>query len=92
MEDYEAINMELSNYSADLAERPQIVIATKLDALDDEDKLNDLRERVVADRRQFLEISAVARKGLRELIYTVAKRLEELQKNTEGIEFNDVTY
>src|SRR4028119_1396211 len=35
LEDYEIINRELKAYNADLADRPQIVVATKLDALDE---------------------------------------------------------
>ena len=51
VEDYEKINHELANYSEELAERPQIVVATKVDALDDEERLEALRTRAAEDRR-----------------------------------------
>ena len=34
VEDYEIINRELANYNKEMAERPQVVLATKTDLLD----------------------------------------------------------
>ncbi|NNE66644.1 MAG: GTPase ObgE [Pyrinomonadaceae bacterium] len=82
VEDYEAINRELANYDKELSERPQIVVATKIDALDDPERLERLKERASKDRRQFLEISSVSRLGTRELVYTVSKRLDEISAKT----------
>lgn len=82
VEDYEIINRELANYNQDLAERPQIVVATKLDALDEPERLESLRERAEKDGKDFLEISAVTNQGTKELVAAVAKRLAEI-KETE---------
>jgi GTP-binding protein len=82
VEDYEIINRELGNYNVDLAERPQIVVATKLDALDEPERLENLRERAKKDEKEFLEISAVTNLGTKELVAAVAKRLAEI-KETE---------
>jgi GTP-binding protein len=82
VEDYEIINRELANYNQDLAERPQIVVATKLDALDEPERLEMLRERAEKDGKEFLEISAVTNLGTKELVSAVAKRLAEI-KETE---------
>jgi GTP-binding protein len=73
--DYEIINRELANYNADLAERPQIVVATKIDALDDPDRLEQLRERAKKDGKQFLAISSVTNTGVQELVFEVARLL-----------------
>ena len=81
--DYETINRELAAYDARLASRPQIVVATKLDALDEPERLERLKERARADRREFYEISSVANRGVRELVHAVAQRLEELEVSTE---------
>src|SRR4029078_12537633 len=59
VEDYEIINRELANYNPELAERPQIVVATKIDALDEPERLEMLRERARKDRKPFLSISSV---------------------------------
>lgn len=82
VEDYEIINRELANYNEDLAERPQIVVATKLDALDEPERLEILREKAKEDGKEFLEISAVTNLGTKELVSAVAKKLEEI-KQTE---------
>src|SRR5580765_1094713 len=51
--DYEIINRELTNYDVDLAGRPQIVVATKIDALDEPERLETLKKRAKKDRKQF---------------------------------------
>jgi GTP-binding protein len=84
--DYEVINRELAAYDPQLAERPQIVVATKLDALDEPERLEKLRQRARADGREFLEISSVTNRGVRELVRAVALRLEELDGHTEAEE------
>ena len=75
VEDYEVINRELAAYDADLAERPQIVVATKIDALDEQERLDALKARAKKDQRPFFAISAVANKGVSELVNAVAQRL-----------------
>ena len=80
VEDYETINRELLNYDADLAARPQMVVATKLDALDDPERLETLRNRVQEDGKEFLEISAVTNLGTQDLIFAVSKKLAAIAK------------
>ncbi len=88
--DYEIINRELANYNPELAARPQIVVATKLDALDDPERLASLRDRAAADGKEFLEISAVTNQGTKELVSVVARRLEELASNgVDPVEIGD---
>lgn len=74
--DYEIINRELANYSSDLAQRPQIVVATKIDALDEPARRDDLRERATKDGRPFFEISSVTGTGVKELLQRVYRHLE----------------
>ena len=84
--DYEVINRELAAYDAELAERPQFVVATKLDALDEPERLERLRERARADGREFFEISSAANRGVRELVLAVGRRLEESGARRSGAE------
>ena len=89
--DYLTVNHELRSYNPALAERPQIVVATKIDALEDPQRLEVLRKQAEADGRMFLAISAVASKGTRELIFAVAAQLDELnetQKEADRIELS----
>src|SRR5678816_4016088 len=43
--DYETVNRELASYNQDLATRPQFVVATKIDALDEPERLESLKQR-----------------------------------------------
>jgi GTP-binding protein len=83
VEDYEIINRELANYNEDLAHRPQIVVATKIDALDDPERLEAIRTRAKKDRKQFFAISAVANTGVKDLVDAVAKALGELTREED---------
>ena len=76
--DFDAINLELKQYSPELAERPQIVAANKSDIMEDESLLAALREHVEALGYPLFTISAAAHQGVRELTYAVANRLREL--------------
>ncbi|HUR96917.1 MAG TPA: GTPase ObgE [Pyrinomonadaceae bacterium] len=83
--DYEIINRELANYNEDLAQRPQIVVATKIDALDEPERLASVEERARKDRKRFFAISSVTRTGLDELVFALAGLLgEEQQVGQDG--------
>lgn len=75
VEDYITINRELKKYDPELASRPQIVVATKIDAIDEPERLASLKTQAAADGKEFLSISSVAKQGLQELIATIASRL-----------------
>jgi GTP-binding protein len=83
--DYEVIKRELAAYDPQLAERPQIVVATKLDALDEPERLESLRLRAEADGREFFEISSVTNRGVRELVHAVARRLDEIAAEAKAV-------
>ncbi|HEY0376584.1 MAG TPA: GTPase ObgE [Pyrinomonadaceae bacterium] len=78
VQDYETINRELAAYDARLAARPQIVVATKLDALDEPERLESLRQKVAAEGRPFYAISSATRQGVKELVSAVARMLDEI--------------
>jgi GTPase len=82
--DYETINRELRAYDERLSERPQIVVATKIDALDEPERLESLRQRAAEDGREFHAISAAANRGVRELVLAVARKLDELSAEVAG--------
>ena len=84
IEDYRIINRELAAYNEDLALRPQIIVATKIDALDDPERLESLRKQAKKDRKPFFAISSVANTGVRELVNEVSRLLttnEGIQKS-----------
>ena len=75
VEDYKVINRELKNYAEDLANRPQIVVATKIDALDEPERLEALKKQAKKDRKEFFAISSVTGGGVKELVSATAARL-----------------
>lgn len=82
--DYEVINRELANYDENLGTRPQIVVATKMDALDEPERLEALRERARKDRKPFFSISSATRSGVDELVRFVGgKVLADSGEETE---------
>ena len=76
--DFDAINAELKQYSPELAQRPQIVAANKVDIMTDNSLLEALRSHVEALGYPLLTISAAAHQGTRELVFAIANRLREL--------------
>ncbi|MEZ5429020.1 MAG: GTPase ObgE [Pyrinomonadaceae bacterium] len=85
VEDYEIINRELENYNPELARRPQFVVATKLDALDEPERLEKLRRRAAENDHPFFEISAVTNKGTQELVFAVSQKLDEIKEEEAEI-------
>ena len=78
VQDFDAINAELSQYSADLEKRPQIVAANKSDILEDPENLERLRAHVEKLGYPLFEISAAAHKGVEQLMNKVSETLSTL--------------
>ena len=83
VEDIVKINSELEKYSSQLAERPQIIVANKIDALDRETVDIERFEKFVNDNVwTLMYVSAATGEGLSELIRYSAERLKELPEMT----------
>ncbi|MBP3634739.1 MAG: GTPase ObgE [Oscillospiraceae bacterium] len=79
VEDFEKINQELAQYSPDLAARPMIVAANKVDLIPEgSDNLDRLKAYVTKLGYEFYEISAATHQGTHRLVQTVAAKLREL--------------
>ena len=78
VEDFEAINAELAQYSPELASRKMIVAANKVDIMSDPTLLDKLCAHVEAKGMELFEISAAAHQGVRELVKKAAQELQEL--------------
>lgn len=76
-EDFEKINMELANFSAELSERPQIVAANKSD-MATEEQINGFKAFIEEKGLPCFVISAATTIGTKELIEAVAAKLDEL--------------
>ena len=71
VEDFDTIRDELRRFDERVAAKPEIVVATKIDALDDPARLDALRRHVGKKRLPFVKISAVSGEGLDELLEAV---------------------
>ncbi|MGM7720973.1 GTPase ObgE [uncultured Metabacillus sp.] len=74
-DDYVTINAELKEYNLRLTERPQIIVANKMDMPDSEDNLMEFKKKLEDDVKIF-PISAITREGVRELLFEIADTLE----------------
>jgi GTP-binding protein len=73
--DFETVMAELASFSEDLAAKPMIVVATKMDAAQDPARVNSLRQIATERGMPFFEISSVTGQGLDELRYAMAERV-----------------
>lgn len=74
-EDYLTINKELKEYNLRLTERPQIIVANKMDMPDAEENLKAFKEKLKEDYPIF-PISAISSQGLRDLLFAIADKIE----------------
>ena len=79
VDDFDAICMELQDYSVELADRPQIVAANKCDLCgDDRENIEALRRHVEALGYEFFELSAATHQGTSDLVQVAANMLKDL--------------
>lgn len=76
--DFEAINHELACFSPELAQRPQIVVATKMDIPLVQQRWPGVQRLFAARGYEVLPISAVTGEGLQALMVRLATRLQAL--------------
>ena len=76
-QDFEQINHELVGFSAELAQRPQIVLGNKCD-IATEEQIADFQAYVEEKGYTFMPISAATRQGIDNLPAIVYARLKEL--------------
>ena len=88
IEDYNTINAELAKYSEKLTKRKQIIVATKIDCMQDDTNYKKLEDLAQKEKLEFYKISSVTGEGIQELIDHVAEVLKTLPKE-ELIEIED---
>lgn len=85
IEDFNIINEELKQYSEKLANRKQIIVANKIDSMQDETLYKELEKMAKEKNIEIFKISAVTGEGLKELLTRVIEVLKTLpkEKNVE---------
>ncbi len=87
-EDFYTINEELRKYSEKLSTRKQIIVANKIDSMNDENVIKELEEIAKKEKMELFKISAATGEGVKELMSYVSKTLKELPKEDliDGVE------
>ena len=82
-EDYKIINKELAEYNMRLLERPQVVVANKMDIPVASDNLKEFKKRLENDGEEvdIIEISAFTRSNIDNLLYKVSDILDNTDPN-----------
>ena len=82
-EDYKIINQELAEYNMRLLERPQVVVANKMDIPVASDNLKEFKKRLENDGKEvdIVEISAFTRSNIDNLLYKVSDILDNTDPN-----------
>jgi GTP-binding protein len=73
--DFDVIIRELASFSPELAAKPMIVVATKMDAAQDPDRVLALEAKAKEAGLPFYRISAVTGVGLDPLVHALAERV-----------------
>ena len=82
IEDIYAINKELANYNEEIARRPQVIAANKIDMIfdGDEDPVERIKKEFEPQGIKVYPISAISGEGVRTLLYDVNNMLEKLEQ------------
>ena len=88
LQDYHTLQRELKAFDPALAEKPQILVASKVDHPEAEARWEALRPRLLELNPTVMAISSVKGAGLKELIYAIKTQLEAMgqwgAENPEG--------
>ncbi|HIR74740.1 TPA: GTPase ObgE, partial [Candidatus Ventrenecus avicola] len=80
VEDFYVINKELKEYSPKLAQRKQIIVANKIDSMQDSTLYEKLEKLAKEKNMEIYKISAATGQGIKELMREVSKILKTLPK------------
>jgi GTP-binding protein len=84
--DLKTINRELERYDAELAAKPQIVAATKIDALGNRSRLDELEAHCRAAGQEMTAISSVSGEGLEGLLNRLSSMLFTASQELDVVE------
>ena len=80
IQDFKTINEELKNYSEKLSQKKQIIVATKIDVMQDDTELKELEKFAKENNIEIYKISSVTGEGVDELLAKIFETLKILPK------------
>ena len=84
IDDVYKINAELAAYNPEIAKRPQVIAANKIDSIftgEGEDPIQRLRNEFEPQGYKVFPISGVTGEGIKELLYEVSEQLQNLDQS-----------
>lgn len=89
-ESYRKIRTELSNYDIDLTKRPEIIVLTKTEGLDDEIiEMQKTELAKVSNNAKIFSISSIAHSGLDEVLRALKREVDEARAKEEVVTDDD---
>lgn len=79
LEDFDNINAELKLYNEKLATRPQVVVANKIDILEDESVFEEFKSTLEERGYKVFKMSAATREGIDDVISYVSQVLKDAE-------------
>lgn len=79
LEDFDKINDELKMYNEKLATRPQVVVANKMDILEDQSIFEEFKNELEGRGYKVFKMSAATRQGIDDVIAYVTPLLKEVE-------------
>ena len=80
LDDFDKINSELKLYNEKLATRPQVVVANKMDILEDESVFEEFKNELEGRGYKVFKMSAATRQGVDDVIAYVSELLQEAEE------------
>lgn len=84
VDDYYKVNEELKKYSEKLSKRTQIIVANKIDSMQDSSLYEELEKVAKEHKQKIFKISGATGEGVEELMNYVSKILKNLPKENLG--------
>lgn len=88
-EDYQTIQKELKEHNPSTINKPQIIVANKMDMPESSDNLIEFKEKLdsLGNEYELYEVSSIKQEGIKSVLYRVAELLENYKDEVEEIEF-----
>ncbi len=83
IEDFHTINEELFNYNEKLRNKPQIIVANKMDMMESEEGLEKIKKEFESQGIKVYPLSAITNKGIDELKYGIWNLLQNTEVEYE---------
>jgi GTP-binding protein len=80
---WKAINREMELFDPELIDKPQIVVANKIDLPDGRELAKVLGKKLPKAYRPLQVISAATTEGVQQLVYTIGRKLDEVRRQSE---------